>query len=497
MSGTLSNIHNNVTFALNLHYKALTRLQEQAYTGSRLNRASDDPSTAYQVLGLNSQQRLLENYMDNISETASVLEISTSVIENITSAISQTNVDLSQIMSGTYDEDARRNLAGQINETLEQIISLANTKHLGQYVFGGSDTSSAPYAVQRTNGEITSVTYQGSFQQRNIEVAPGVQSNAYHVGEDIFCSDNRSTPEFLGNTGAASGSGTSSIRGDNWLTVSDKVNEEQTITITGGTPTSGNINIAFGTSPPMSVNVGYHATAAEVETALETLGDIGIGDVTCTGDFLDDANGITIEFTGTLALTNVAEMVVTNVDMDAGAPAISTDQDGGMQLSINGGTAVGIPIGDKSNVTVTSPDGKVLYVDARNIKNTGLDMVRVPGTYDAFNTLISIRNLLENKMGLSDTQLEQCRDSLSNSLNEIRVFLTEKVTSIGSKIEFMGDLKNSLENIKFNVTDEATLLQEADIAQLAIDISRREVLYQMSLSVAGKVMSMSLLDFIG
>ncbi|MFA5239059.1 MAG: flagellar hook-associated protein FlgL, partial [Phycisphaerae bacterium] len=219
MSGALNNINNNTSFALNLHYKAMARLQEQAYTGSRINRASDDPSATYQVLGLNSQQRLLGNYMNNISEAASILEISTSVITDMKAAISQTKVNLTQIASGTYDEAGRQRLAEQINDTLEQMVSSANTKHLGQYIFGGSNTSSAPYAVQRTNGEITGATYQGSSQQRNIEVAPGVQSNAYYAGEDLFCSDNRSTPEFTGDTGAAAGAGTSNVKGDTWLTV--------------------------------------------------------------------------------------------------------------------------------------------------------------------------------------------------------------------------------------------------------------------------------------
>ena len=395
MSGTLNNVYNNISFALNLHYKAMARLQEQASTGSRISRASDDPSAAYRVLGLNSQQRLLENYMDNISEAIGVLEISTSVIDNMSSVIVETKVALTQIISGTYGEDGRQGLAKQINDALEQMVSLANTQHLGQYIFGGSNTSSAPYAVQRTNGEITSVTYQGSSQQRDIEVAPGIQSNAYHVGEDIFCSDNRSTPEFPGDTGAAAGSGTSSVKGDVWLTVTEPV-------------------------------------------------------------------------AGTYRLS-----------IDDGASYVD----------------VAVPPGN-ANTAVTNAAGQVLYVDTTNISSTGVDMVRVPGTYDVFNTLISVRDLLENERGLSDTQLAQCRKMLSDSLDEVRSLLTEKVIPIGYKIGFIDDLKNSLENIKFNTEDEATILQEADIAQIAIDLTRRDVLYQMSLSVAGKLMSLSLLDYI-
>lgn len=123
-------------------------------------------------------------------------------------------------------------------------------------------------------------------------------------------------------------------------------------------------------------------------------------------------------------------------------------------------------------------------------------MVRVPGTYDIFGTLINIRDILENQRGLSDAQLQELRNNSIESLEEIRSLLTEKSVSMGSRIGFLEDIKGTVENIKFGTEDETTMLQEADIAQIAIDISRREVLYQMSLSVAGRLMSMSLLDFI-
>ncbi len=67
---------------------------------------------------------------------------------------------------------------------------------------------------------------------------------------------------------------------------------------------------------------------------------------------------------------------------------------------------------------------------------------------------------------------------------------------MGARIGFLEQLKNSAENMKFGTQDETMMLQEADIAQIAIDISRQEILYQMSLSVAGSLMSLSLLDFI-
>jgi len=500
MSGTLGNTYNNISFALNLHSEAMARLQEQVSTGARINRASDSPSAAYRILGLNSEERLLGNYIKNLSDVISTVGLSSRIIGDMLSELTGpqgVKTRLTQITSGTYSEESRKTTAEGINQQLEQMLMLANTKRIGQYLFGGGNTSSAPYLATRDgNGKITSVTYQGSLVGRDIEVAPGVESSALYVGDNIFRSNDRSTPEFiLGNTGVTAGTGTSSVTGFTWLTVADAVNEKQTITITGGTPTSGQINIAFGAA---DVDVDFDADAATVQAALEGLGTIGAGNVSCSGTSFTDG-GITVEFTGTLELTNVDEMVVSNsiIDpLDAGEPAISTDRDGGMQLSIDGGAAVGIPIGDKTNVAITNPDGKVLYVNAAGTISTGVDLVAVPGTHDIFNTLITIRDLLKNEKGHTDAQSRAMLNNSFDSLDELSNLLAQTQATVGSRINFLDTLEDNLTNMKYNTEDETTRLEEADIAQLAIDLSRREVLYQMSLSVAAKLMSMSLLDFL-
>ncbi|GAH71037.1 unnamed protein product, partial [marine sediment metagenome] len=130
------------------------------------------------------------------------------------------------------------------------------------------------------------------------------------------------------------------------------------------------------------------------------------------------------------------------------------------------------------------------------ITNTGVELVNVSGTHDIFNSLITIRDILKNERGFADTKVIELMNSAASSLEEISNLLTQSSVTIGLKIGFLDDLKESVRNIKYNNEDEIARLQEADIAQIAIDISRREVLYQMSLVVAGRLMSMSLLDFI-
>ena len=107
-----------------------------------------------------------------------------------------------------------------------------------------------------------------------------------------------------------------------------------------------------------------------------------------------------------------------------------------------------------------------------------------------------IRDILENDRGLSTAQLQDLINNSLNSLDEVNNLLVQTEVTVGSKVSFLDNLKDSLENRKYNTEDEVTRLQEADVAQIAIDLSRREILYEMSLSVAGKLMSLSLLDFI-
>ncbi len=508
MSGELNNIHSTVSLALSLHTQAIVRLQEQAATGSRINRSSDDPSVAYRILGLNSQKRSLANYMDNISGVIGTLKLTSTLIDDIDSddggmmqALAKVKNTLMTASSGTYSRADQRDMAGRINEWLEQMVLLTNWSNMGQYLFGGTDTDSAPYVVTRTDGEITSVTYQGSNENRQVEVASGVQQNIFQIGDDIFRSDARTDPTFIGDTGAAAGTGTASITGYSWLNVSDAVNEQQTITITGGPPTPGTtFNIAFGAD---DVDVAWDAPVTgvgSIQEALEGLSTIGAGNISAAGTSFT-SGGITITFTGDLAQTNVAEMVVTDVSLDNGAaPAIATDQEGGMQLSVDGGTAVAIPIGDKTNVAVTSPDGKVLYVDATNITTAGDELVSIAGTHDIFNTLIAIRDILKNgeidEEKLDKLSLGTAYSNAMEALDEMDNLLRKATVTIGSRWGFLEGLKDTLDDIKFNSEEEVTNLEQADIAQIAIELSRRELLYQMSLAIAGRLLSMSLLDFI-
>ena len=394
MSGSLASIYESISYALQLHGNAISLLQEQASTGDRVNRGSDSPSDSYRILALNSQERSLVSFQENITDLLGRLEISSTVVTDMTGQLAEARTLLTQIISGLYDENGRERMAEKLDNILEQMVSLANTEHAGQYLFGGNNTGAAPYTVVREGGQITQVTYQGSGEARQVEVAPGVQVQASLIGDEVFRTDERADPVFLGSTGAAAGTGTASVRGDVWLTVDHD-----------------------GTNCRLS---------------------------------LDD-----------------------------------------------GATFITVPAGGDPNQAVTdSRTGRVLYVDTTGINETGVELVRVPGTHDVFSTLIGLRDMLANERGLDSQVLIADVHQCVAGVEELRDQLVQANITTGSEIGFLDTLKQNLENMQFDTQDQTTRLQEVDVAQIAIDLSREQVLYQMSLSVAGKLMTTSLLDFI-
>jgi flagellar hook-associated protein 3 FlgL len=118
MSGIMNSIYNNTLFALGRHTEALFLLQEQATTGSRVNRMSDDPTASASILNLQSENAALENYLKTLADTISTLNISSSILQQMTSAINQAKTSISQVTSGTYDDESRQRTAEAIDNTL-------------------------------------------------------------------------------------------------------------------------------------------------------------------------------------------------------------------------------------------------------------------------------------------------------------------------------------------------------------------------------------------
>ncbi|MHC5060027.1 MAG: flagellar hook-associated protein FlgL [Planctomycetota bacterium] len=410
MSGySLDSIFSSASWAIWQHSTALSKLQEKASTGQDINRPSDDATDAGRILGLRTESRSMEVYMKALGDSVSTLDFSSSVVQQIDDEmISALSYITSISTGGAETEETRGILANQINSILEQVVSLANSQLSGHYLFSGASSDVQPYTVTRdSSGNIANVTYQGSSNERKVAVAPGVEISPVLVGDELFRTNNRQAPDFISaddngvtTTGVVAGSGTSSVRGDTWLTVTDTGGGGYSISIDGGAST-------------------------------------------VTGNVVD-AN------------------------------------------------ASNVPV-------VNSVTGEVLYVDVTGMTGSGTEPIRVQGTYDTFNILINARDLLNDEQGLhagNRALWDSMMSSTIESMQSAQERLTHSFPKIGGRVGTLVTLQKSIEDMKFNADEEVSRLQDADITQVAVDLARHEVLYQMSLSVAAKMFSLSLMDFV-
>jgi len=406
MGLSLNGIYNSTSWAIRKQTQALSDLQEQATSGQVLNRPSDDPVDSHRVLGLKTDNQALERQIGMIEDMLATLTTGSLATQNITRDLTYA---LGQLTSGSTSSMPNQ-IAEAINGALEDILLQANWEQAGHqggyFLFGGEKSDTPPYLAERdANGDIIRVTYQGSSNERDVEVAKGVEMSAVLVGDDLFRSDDRQGPDFASDlgtgtttTGADAGTTASTVRGDHTLTIANQGGNVYRLSIDGG---------------------------------------------------------------------------VTFVDVD-------------------------ITAGGADDVAVThGTTGEILYVDTTGITQDGSELVRVPGTYDIFNVLISARDLLRTP----ESSLPQgVWDSVINEtigfMRGVEDFVTESFPIIGGRIGTLTNLQESLKDMKWNTEDEISRLQDADIAQVAMDLARHDVLYQMSLAVASKMFSLSLLDFI-
>lgn len=394
MSYSLDAIYKTSSWAIAKNSMALASLQQKAATGLNVLRVSDDPSASNKILGLQRDSRTKQQYLNTLDEAVSILDLSSSVIQSITTEISRARTSLTATLSGTTSSATRNTLAEDLNNALEQLVSLCNTERLGQYLFAGANSDTPPYTVERdSSGNITRVVYQGSDEEQSVEVVSGMKMSALLVGNNLFRMDTRTTPMFYGSTGAAAGTGTNSVRGNILLTV-------------------------------------------------------------------------------------------------AGAP-------GNYQLSIDGGKSWVNATGSETNIPVIhSETGEVLYVDTTGITQTGTEPIRVTGSYDLFNVLIGARDLLNNTEGLPEDQILTMLLDTVKDVQEVETKIVRGLPIVGGRIQTLTNLRDSIDEMKMNTDDEISRLSDADVTQVAIDLARYEVLYEMSLNVAAKMFSMSLLNFL-
>jgi flagellar hook-associated protein 3 FlgL len=159
----------------------LQEVNEEISSGSKLNHLRNAPASSSEMVQIQSNLDRIDQYETNAGQADYFLKVSESALSSVFNLVSSIYANGSEAASDTTDENARATLAEEIRSQRDQILSLANTKIRGRYIFSGSQTDTAAYELNGNSAE-----YHGDNVVNSIEISNNLQVKANVPGSDAF-----------------------------------------------------------------------------------------------------------------------------------------------------------------------------------------------------------------------------------------------------------------------------------------------------------------------
>ena len=168
----------------------LSRTQEQAATGLRLNRPSDDPVDYRSTLALKDSMSQTGRYLRSIDLSRTRLRPTEDAIADAMEVVGEARALAVQGGNTTNGPDARAALAVQVAQLFDQVLDVANAKAPGGgYVFSGvaSDVPAFAQAGSFVSGSPPpTVSFEGDDRPIEVEIDEGVTIEVTRSGQDVF-----------------------------------------------------------------------------------------------------------------------------------------------------------------------------------------------------------------------------------------------------------------------------------------------------------------------
>src|SRR5580698_7500805 len=189
---------NNAVAALDQTSATEQQLTNEISSGVRVNSLSDDPVAAGENVLLSSQLNLDDSFSQTESSTVGMLQVADSALGSVISQITQAISLATHANNGTMDASDLKTLATQLSSIRDEVMSLANTTYLGQYIFAGSEGGAAPFTL--TPGTAPSpdtANYVGGTATSSITTPNGQQIQLIVPGSTIFTSSTNNVLQTL------------------------------------------------------------------------------------------------------------------------------------------------------------------------------------------------------------------------------------------------------------------------------------------------------------
>ena len=150
---------------------------EESVTGKRITTVSDAPIDASWIMSLDNHLRAAERYQRAATNAQTRLSTEEAALESVESLMTQAK-SLAIELNAETDAPTRAAALEHAREIQAEIVSLGNTRLMGEYIMGGTRSTTAPFEEDGT--------YVGDSQVRYAEIDSGVRLETNHAGDEYL-----------------------------------------------------------------------------------------------------------------------------------------------------------------------------------------------------------------------------------------------------------------------------------------------------------------------
>ena len=447
----------NYMISLNQAYQRQTKLFEQA-DGASIHRGSDD-AIAYTKL-LRRKISLAENsqYQSNAKEALSWMKTSDGSIAHM-AEIMKTFTEKSVNASNDNNEDADfTSISKEMMAEIQEIVATGNTQEGDRYVFSGQKDTTQPFNWSEKADRGLAKTLDNS----QIGFFTGSKANANaHLVQMLTLHDDKGDIFYLDTKAASDGS--------YYIYSKEFMDEGYKDAIEKGDTSIKGKEATYAAGKLTDYEVG--TTDFTVSAYFDKYGVLNSSNANPTQINTTALNGSSLS--SSLDFSTVIQPIVT----------YSGDHRHISMVKLNGAAD---PSSDSVNLTGQQLFGSDIF-DNEDSGNQEFDS---PSGSAMINQMLTVytQTAAQNSKWMSS-------DGITVS-NVAHSTITIAETSLGARAQLYDSVSTMLTNQEANITEEVTNISSTDVAKLAVKLMEMSTLYNMSLSMGGRILPQSLADYL-
>lgn len=185
--------------SISKEFDRLGKLQAQVESGKKIQHSSEDPVLGSAIKAAGTYIERLKNYSNNGVMIENHDTFFKSSSNNAVSLIAKIQETMKKVQTGTISNTDRMIYSKSLQENLNQLMGLANTRDSdGQYIYSGNNPTIPPYSL--INGKYI---YQGGQDPLMVNIKPGTSTLFNDVGNQVFDGISSGNGSFTARAGSS------------------------------------------------------------------------------------------------------------------------------------------------------------------------------------------------------------------------------------------------------------------------------------------------------